>query len=49
MHEDAAPGDPTGDVYQECVQELRRPYPDYAKVQALATLTLVEIAQEVAR
>ena len=31
------------------MQELRQPYPDYAKVQGLATLSLVEITQEVAR
>jgi hypothetical protein len=49
MPEEAARCDPTGHVYQECVQELRRPYPDYAKVQALATLSLVETAREVAR
>ena len=30
--------------YQQCV----RPYPDYAKVQALAALSLVETLQEVA-
>ena len=48
MPEDAARADTTGDLYQECVQELQRPYPDYAKVQALATLSLVEAAREVA-
>ena len=49
MPEGPARGDQAGDVYQECVQELRRPYPDYVKIQALATLSLVETAQEVAR
>jgi hypothetical protein len=49
MPEDAACGEPAGDIYQECMQELRRPYPDYAKVQGLATLSLVEITQEMAR
>jgi hypothetical protein len=49
MPEDPAHGDLPGDLYQECVQELRRPYPDYAKIQALATLSMVEAAHEVAR
>ena len=31
------------------MQELQRPHTDYAKVQALATLSLVETVQEVAR
>jgi hypothetical protein len=31
------------------VQELQQPYPDYAKIQALATLSLVETLQEVVR
>jgi hypothetical protein len=35
--------------YQQCVQELQRPHPDYTKIQALATLSLVEILEEVAR
>jgi len=48
MPEDAERADTTGDLYQECVQELQRPYPDYAKVQALATLSLVEAARKVA-
>jgi hypothetical protein len=38
----------TGDTYRQCVQELQKPYPDYAMVQALATLSLVETLQEVA-
>ena len=48
MPEDAARADTPGDLYQECVQELQPPYPDYAKVQALATLSLVEAARTVA-
>jgi len=48
MPEDAARADTTGDLYQECVQELQRPYPDYAKVQALAALSLAGTAQNVA-
>ena len=48
MPEDVACGGPAGDVYQECLQELRLPYPDYAQVQPLATLSLVETGQEVA-
>jgi hypothetical protein len=32
--EDASPG---GAYYQQCVQELQQPYPDYTKIQALAT------------
>lgn len=43
--EETAPG--VG-FYQQCVQELQRPHPDYAKVRALATLSLVETLQEVA-
>jgi hypothetical protein len=39
-----------GDTYhQQCVQELQQPYPDYIKIQALATLSLAEALQEVAR
>jgi hypothetical protein len=30
------------------VQELQRPWPDYAKIQALATLSLAETLREVA-
>ena len=37
-----------GDIYQECVQESQRPYPDYAKIQALATLNMAETLREVA-
>jgi hypothetical protein len=48
MPEDAAGADAPGDLCQECVQELQRPYPDYAKVQALATLSLVDAARKVA-
>ena len=44
--EETAPG---GGFYQECVQELQRPHPDHAKIQALATVSLVEALQEVAR
>jgi hypothetical protein len=42
--DEAAPG---AGFYQQCVQELQRPHPDYAKVQALATLSLLETLQEV--
>jgi hypothetical protein len=49
MPDNAERADAVGDIYQECVQELQQPYPDYAKVQALATLSLVETAREVAR
>jgi hypothetical protein len=31
------------------VQELQRPHPDYPKIQALATVSLVETLQEVAQ
>ena len=34
--EEAAPG---AGFYQQCVQELQRPHPDYAKVQALRDRT----------
>jgi hypothetical protein len=44
--EETAPG---GGFYQQCVQELQRPHPDYAKIQALATVSLVETLQEVVR
>jgi hypothetical protein len=44
--EEAASG---GGYYQQCLQELQRPHPDYVKVQALATLSLVETLQAVAR
>jgi hypothetical protein len=37
-----------GGIYHQCVQELQKPHPDYAMVQALATLSLVETLQEVA-
>jgi hypothetical protein len=43
--DDAARG---GSIYHQCMQELQKPYPDYAMVQALATLSLVETLQEVA-
>jgi hypothetical protein len=46
--EDPVPADVTGDLCQECVQELQRPWPDYAKIQALATLSLAETLREVA-
>ncbi len=45
---DPARASATDDIYQECVQELHQPYPDYAKIQALATLSLVETLREVA-
>jgi hypothetical protein len=38
----------SGGIYQQCLQELQKPYPDYAMVQALATLILVETLQELA-
>jgi hypothetical protein len=38
-----------GGFYQQCVQELQRPHPDYTKIQALATLSLVETLEEVGR
>jgi hypothetical protein len=44
--EETAPG---GGFYQQCVQELQKPRPDCAKIQALATVSLVETLQEVAR
>jgi hypothetical protein len=34
-------------LYQECVQELHKPHPDYAKVQALAAVGLVAALQDV--
>jgi hypothetical protein len=46
--EDPARAGAAGDIYQECVQELQRPWPDYAKIQALATLSLTETLREVA-
>ena len=49
MYENEARGNLNSDVYQECVQELRRPYLDCVEGQGLATLSLVEVAQEVAR
>lgn len=46
--EDPARADAAGDLCQECVQELQRPWPGYAKIQALATLSLAETLREVA-
>jgi hypothetical protein len=46
--EDPARADVTGDIHQECLQELQQPYPDYAKIQALAALSLAETLREVA-
>ena len=46
--EHPARADVTGDLHKECVQELQRPWPDYAKIQALATLSLAETLREVA-
>ena len=43
--EETAPG---AGFYQQRVQELQRPHPDYVKVQALATLSLVETLQALA-
>jgi hypothetical protein len=48
MPEDPAGASATGDICQECGQELHKPYPDYAKIQALATLSLAEALREVA-
>ena len=38
----------SGGIYHQCMQELQKPYPDYAMVQALATLSLVDTLREVA-
>ena len=38
---------PSGAYYQQCLQELQQPYPDYTKIQALATLSLAEALREV--
>ena len=46
--EDAARLGAAGDLCQECVQELPRPWPDYAKIQALATRAWREALREVA-
>jgi hypothetical protein len=46
--EDTVRAGVTGDICQECAQELHKPYPDYAKIQALATLSLVDTLREVA-
>ena len=55
--EDPARAGAAGDIYRECVQELQRPWPDYAeirpwpdyaKIQALATLSLAETLREIA-
>lgn len=43
--EDASPG---VTFLQLCVQELRQPYLDYTKIQALATLSLAEALPELA-
>ncbi len=48
ISEDPAGAGAAGDICQECEQELHKPYPDYAKVQALATLSLVEALRDVA-
>lgn len=34
-------------LHQECVQELSKAHPDYAKVQALAAVALVEAMQDI--
>jgi hypothetical protein len=46
--EDPARTGAASDICHECVQESQRPWPDYAKIQALATLSLAETLQEVA-
>jgi hypothetical protein len=38
----------SGGIYHRCMKELQKPHPDYAMVQALATLSLVETLQELA-
>ena len=38
----------SGGIYHQCIKELQKPHPDYAMVQALATLSLVEMLQELA-
>jgi hypothetical protein len=38
----------SGGIYHQCTHELQKPYPDYAMVQVLATLSLVETLQEAA-
>jgi hypothetical protein len=43
--EDASP---RGAYHQQCLQELQQPYPDCAKIEALATLSLAEALQDVA-
>ena len=46
--EDPARTGAASDICHECVQESQRPWPDYAKIQALATLSLTETLREVA-
>ena len=46
MDEQAENGRGSSALHQDCVQELLNVHPDYAKVQALATLTLVEAMQD---
>jgi hypothetical protein len=47
MHDDAARVGAASALYQECVQELQKPHPDYTKVQALAAVGLMEALREV--
>jgi hypothetical protein len=46
VSEETAPG---GGIYQQCLQGLQRPHPDYAKVQALANSASRGTLREVAR
>lgn len=39
---------PSG-LHEECVQGLQKVHPDYAKVQALAAVSLVEAMQDVSQ
>jgi hypothetical protein len=47
--EQAGNGRVSSVLHQECVQELQKVQPDYAKVQALAAVTLVEAIQDVSQ
>jgi hypothetical protein len=39
---------PSGAYYQQCLQELQQPYPDYTRIQALAIMSLAEALRDVA-
>jgi len=47
MPEDAARGGAASAMYQECVQELQKSHPGYAKIQALAAVGLVAALRDV--